>query len=504
MKKIIIKLTGLKLIASVVGLAYSILQVRFFGASAEMDAYFVAMSAVYMITSLIQGGQLSEVFLPEYLKQKAKFGSETAHNLLSAILTRMTLIVSIILIISYLLSPIIIDLTGPGLHSEFKELGTQLFSLSLILIFFTLIGSFVDTTLNAEQIFGRSELSGLINGLVSIGILVVFYGKYGIFTLVYALLVGKLIEFVISLYFLKKIGYKYKLVWSSPQYNVFNFFKVILTTSGYVGATQVYSVTMTAMTSFLPVGSLTIFNYVTQLSSKASNIIMGPISTVFFSKFSTIVSEGKKNLVSYLKKPLSYIFVITFIIFCFIIIVGNELLHLLWSKKSLNASEFGIAYIMLCLNFFGFIFSAIGSIFRKSSVALGNAKILYKGWIFVQLFCAVYAFISIYFLGIFGLISILVLNMILMASTSFYISEQGGIKSKSMIYKLIMNKKFILFVTGMSFSTLSIILVFNSIYLTNIYNLVAKGFIMGIITTLMLYTIFKVELKELLFSFQKK
>jgi putative peptidoglycan lipid II flippase len=504
MKKIIIKLTGLKLVASLVGLAYSILQVRFFGASAEMDAYFVAMSAVYMITSLIQGGQLSEVFLPEYLKQKSKFGSKAAHNLLSAILTRMTLIVSIILIISYLLSPIIINLTGPGLHSEFKELGTQLFSLSLILIFFTLIGSFVGTTLNAEQIFGRSELSGLINGLVSIGILVVFYGKYGVFTLVYALLVGKIIEFLIGLYFLKQIGYKYRPLWSATEYNVSGFFKVMFTTSGYVGATQLYSVTITAMASFLPVGSLSIFSYVSQLSTKASNIIMGPISTVFFSKFSAIVSEGKKNLVNYLKKPLSYIFMITFIIFCFITLIGNELLHFLWSKKSLSISEFEIAYIMLCLNFFGFIFSAIGSIFRKSSVALGNATMLYEGWIVVQLFSAFYAFISIYFLGIFGLISILLINMVLMASTSFYISELGEIKSKSMIYKLIFNKKFILFVAGMSLSTLVIILLFNSIYLTNIYSLVAKGSIMGIMTMLLLYTIFKLQVKELLFSYHKK
>ena len=204
-------------------------------------------------------------------------------------------------------------LIGPGLDLEFKELGAQLFSISLILIFFTLIGSFVNTTLNAEQIFGRTELTGLINGLVSIGILVFFYAEYGIFTLVYALLAGKIIEFVIGLYFLKQIGYKYRLIWSSPQYDVFGFFKVMFTTSGYVGATQLYSLTMTAMASFLPVGSLSIFNYVTQLSSKASSIIMGPISTVFFSKFSTVVSQGKEILVNYLKKPIAYIFIITFI-----------------------------------------------------------------------------------------------------------------------------------------------------------------------------------------------
>ena len=498
MKKIIMKLTGLKVIVSFIGLFYSVLQVRFFGTSAEMDAFFVAMSAVYMITSLIQGGQLSEVFLPEYLKLKTKFGNEVAHNLLSVILNRMMLIVGIFLVGLFFLSPIVIGLIGPGLNLEFKELSIQLFSFSLVLIFFTLISSFVNTALNAEQIFGRAELTGLINGIVSIVILVLLYERYGVFTLIFALFLGKIIEFIVGLYFLYYLGYKHRLIWSFPEYNVTNFFKVMFNTSGYVGATQIYSVTMTAMASYLPAGSLSIFSYVTQLSTKASNIVMLPISTVFFTKFSSLVSDGKENLVNYLKKPLSYIFIITFIIFCFTSLIGSELLHLLWSEKNLNAKEFEIAYLILCLNFFGFIFSSIGTIYRKSTVALGNSSKLYKAWIIVQLFCSVYSYISIYFFGIFGLASILVLNMILMAIASFYISELSFIKSKDMIYKLILNKKFILFVSNMLLITSFILLLFKSIDLTNIISLILKCSIMCFTTILLLYTFFKSEIKLLL------
>ncbi len=86
MKKLLLKLTGLKLLSSLVGLIYSVLQVRFFGASGMVDAFFVAMSAVYMITSLIRGGQLAEIFLPEYLKQKRAHGTVAAHDLLPAVL----------------------------------------------------------------------------------------------------------------------------------------------------------------------------------------------------------------------------------------------------------------------------------------------------------------------------------------------------------------------------------------------------------------------------------
>ena len=503
MKKIIIKLTGLKLIASLLGLVYSILQVRYFGASAEMDAYFVAMSAMYMITSLIQGGQLSEVFLPIYLKQKSEFGAQTAHDVLSSILNRMMIVVLLLLILLYFIAPYLVNLIGPGLNPKYQDLSIQLFSLSLILIFFTLIGSFVNTTLNAEQIFGRTELTALINGFVSIGILFYFYKDYGVFTLIYALLAGKLIEFLISLFFLKKIGYRYRLIWRSKKYNVTNFFKVMFTTSGYVGATQLYSVAITAMASFLPSGSLSIFNYVRQLSTKASSILMGPISTVFFSKFSIIVTEGKQNLVNYLKKPLSYIFVITFLIFALIYLTGYDLLSLLWSEKSLNASELKLAYTMLCLNFFGFIFSATGAIFRKAAVALDKAKQLYEGWIKVQLFCALYALASIYFLGVYGLISILVINMILMAFTSFYVSEQSGIKSKNMIYEFLRDKKFVSFFTIILFSTILIRIIIDKFSLLNIYSILLKSIVLLLIIFVFIYLVYRTDLIKLLKSFKK-
>lgn len=503
MKSIILKLTGLKLIGSLIGLLYSILQVRFFGATAEMDAFFVAMTAVYTITSLIQGGQLAEVFLPEYLKQKAKFGSEAAHHLLSAILNRMIVFVGIILIGLYFAAPLIVNVIGPGLSSDFKELGAHLFSLSLVLIFFTLISSFVNTTLNAEQIFGRPELTGLVNGIVSIVILVTFYDQFGVYTLVYALLAGKVIEFLIGMVFLKRIGYTYSFVWSSSQYDVLGFFRVMFTTSGYVGATQLYSITLTAMASFLPEGSLSIFNYVKQLSTKASGILMGPISTVFFSKFSLLVSEGKKNLVNYLKKPLSFIFVITFIIFCFIFVSGEELLRLFWSDKSLTQSEFSIAYLILILNFFGFVFSSTGAVFRKTAVALGNAKQLYKGWIIVQLFSAAYAFISIYFFGVYGLATVLVVNMILMAGVSFYVSEKSGIKSKD-IYRLLFKTTFLLFLAGILISSLFVYTGFKHIELSYIYELIFKSAIFGLIILLMLRLYFGANFKNLIFSFLKK
>lgn len=487
---IIFKLTGLKFIASTTGLLYYILQVRIFGATAEVDAYFVAISAVYMISSLVQSGQLSEVLLPEYLKQKHNFGDRGAHDLLSVILNRMVVFISPILIILFFFSSPIISVIGPGLDPAIQDLSAQLLSLSLIIVLMTVISAFINTTLNAEQIFGRAETTGIINGIISISILLLLHEQFHIFTLVYALIAGKFTEFLIGLIFLKKIGYKYRLIWNLQDFNLLKFFRLMVTTSGYVGATQLYSVVLTAMATFLPSGTFSIYNYVMQLSGKASGIVMGPISTVFFSKFSKLASEGKKNLVRYLEKPLIGLLLFTFVIFCIILLSGQEILHLLWSKRSLTNTEFLIAYIMLCLNFLGFIFNANGSIFRKTAVALGNAKPLYKMWIGVQIFSAFYAFVSIYFVGTIGLASIIVVNMILMASASFIMSQRSGINAIPIYKKLIASENFGSFILSVLITTLALMYFFSYTDMSIIISLIIKTVTLLLIVAGLAYFLF--------------
>jgi putative peptidoglycan lipid II flippase len=481
MKKILLKLTGLKLIASALGLLYSILQVRFFGASGEIDAFFIATSSVYLITSLLQGGQLAEVFMPEYLNQKRTISITNAHLLLSAIITRILVVGFFILIILFFIAPLIINLLGPGLDVQYKNLSINLFYISLPLILLTLIASFTNTTLNAEQIYGKAEMTGLISSLISTTLLILFYQELGVYILVYALLAGKIIDFLVTLYFLHQIGYKYSFTWSVPNFNINSFFKVMLTTSGYVLTTQFNVSLMTAMSSFLPVGSISIFNYVQQLYVKASGILNGPLNTVFFSKFSNHVADKKANLDDFIKRPLIATVVINFLMFCFIYFVGEELLHVLWSKKNLSITELSIAYKMLVLGFFGLIFGSAGQLFRRASVAHGKANLLYKGWIVAQLISIPYTFVAIYYFGINGLITFPLVNAFLMAYVCLYISKKVAINVNLLLKDLFFNKEVFLFTAIIILSTY-FINYYLKLEMADIYLIMVKAALFGIVT----------------------
>ena len=454
--KTIGSLTVLKIIAAVTGLAYSVLQVRYFGANAAMDAYFVALTAVYVITSILQSGQLAEVFLPEYLKLKSEHSADQAHQLFSALLNRGLVVMAVFSLVVSFLAPVIIQMLGVGLQQEYQILAIDFFRVALLIILLTLFSAFVNSALNAEHVYGRTELTGLINSLLSLILIVLFHQAVGLWILVYALLAGKVVELLTGIFFLNRAGVRYYPILRVAGYDLNRFLKVLFVTSGYVGATQLYTTVLTAVTSMLPEGVLSIFNYVKQLSTKGSGIVLTPISTIFFSKFATLVSQHKANLTSYLTKPLMAILVIAGTMLALIVLVGNEMLSLLWSEKSLTPSNFKLAYLMLVLNFTGIFFSAVGGIFRKSAISMGAAKQLYARWIGVQLFCAASSYGIITASGIFGLVFILPLNMILMAAVSIYSAYLEGIDVSALLKKLLFHNSGILLLFVLAISTCSI------------------------------------------------
>ena len=82
------KLTVLRVIAAFIGLIYSILVVRTFGTTSEVDSYFIAISIMTILNKLLQTGQISELFLPIYLDIKNKNGPKEAQMVFFGVIHR--------------------------------------------------------------------------------------------------------------------------------------------------------------------------------------------------------------------------------------------------------------------------------------------------------------------------------------------------------------------------------------------------------------------------------
>ena len=417
--KILLQLFSLKLVASLLGLLYSIIQVHYFGASRTIEIYFAAQSLVYLVTSLTQSGQLAEVFLPEYHKlNNIKQG--LGYKGLNVVINRMVLFGTVLMAMIFVFANYLVNIMVPGFSQEDKEVATLIFRVLLPVLYLALMNSFYITVLNAEERFGRAELLGLTNTIVNILILVVLYPFIELWALVVSFISGKVIEFVFYVSQLYKNGYRFQWVLSIAEFDHLSFFKTMQSTFLYVGATQIYQIILTASISFLPEGVYANFKYVKNLSNKIKGLFIQPFMTIFFTKYSLLLQKTKSVFSEFNKNMISIINVNTIVIIG-AILLGDFIIDLIWGGKKFTAENVQLAYIFLLFNIVAVLLSSLGSIYRKMAVAHGKAKKLYLYWVAAQLISALCAYVLIREFMVNGLLFIIPINVFLMGLTSYLV-----------------------------------------------------------------------------------
>lgn len=430
--KILLKLFSLKLIASILGLIYSIFQVRYFGASRTIEIYFAAQSLVYLVTSLTQSGQLAEVFLPEYHKLNIK-KQHSGYDALNVVINRMLIYGSLLIFAVFIFAPFFVNILVPGFARPDKDLATLMFRVLLPYLYLQLMNSFFITVLNAEKKFGRAEVLGLTNSMVNILSLVLLFDILGIWALVVSLLLGKIIEFVFYFYQLFLNGYRYKPLLSTEGFDHRSFFQTMRSTFMYVGATQIYSFVLTASISFLPEGVFAVFKYVQNLANKISGLFVQPFLTIFFTAYSNLLHGAKAVSRTFSNNILSLINV-NVITIIGSVLAGDLMIDYIWGGKKFGSEDVQLAYVFLLFNVMAILINSLGSIYRKMAVAHGKAKQLYSFWVIAQLLSAGFSYLLIRFFQTNGLFFIIPINAFLLGITSYLMYKTTADSEKFNFY----------------------------------------------------------------------
>lgn len=419
---VLVRLFSLKFLTAVFGVVFSILQVRYFGSSRAIEIYFAAQTLVYLISSLSQSGQLSEVFLPIF-KELNLINKDYGFKALSIVLNRLIIPLSLIVILLIFLAPLIIQILIPGFESNEKEQAVIMFRVLSPFIILQTLKSFFTTTLNAEKKFGRAEFLGLISTLINIFSLLILYPKFQVWALVFGLLIGKLIEIIFYFSELKKIGYKFEFIFNFHLFDHKSFFKTLSRSLLYVSTTQIYLTVLTASISHLPEGVFAVFKYVQNIEKKIRGLVIQPFITIFFTKYFEL-----KNNFNSLKKVVtinySNLILVVHVLFIGSLFFGKQFIDLIWGGEKFSNYDVNLAYNFFLLCILGMLFNSVGLLFRKIVISEGSAKQLYTIWSFSQLISALLTYLLIKHFKVNGLLFILPINNFLLAQGSYYVYKK--------------------------------------------------------------------------------
>ncbi len=191
-------------------LVRTILVARTFQLSPEMDAFNVANNIPDMLFALISGGALAMAFIPVLSEVLVQEGRPAMWELFSRIANLAFLVTAwLAILVAVLARPLVATVIAPGFPPDLQALTVKLMRLDLLALLIFSLSGLVSAGLYANQHFLLPALAPLLYNVGQIIGVVFLAPRFGIFGLVYGVLLGAGMHLGIQIPGLVKYGFRW-------------------------------------------------------------------------------------------------------------------------------------------------------------------------------------------------------------------------------------------------------------------------------------------------------
>lgn len=279
---VVIALSGL--ISRALGLFRDRLFAHTFGAGEVLDAYFAAYRVPDLLYNLLIVGALSAAFVPvaSHYFASGSEGRASAFRMTNALLTLAVLVLSIIAVILFFLTPRLIPLFVPGFdpaRTALTVLFTRIMLLQPILLGASSIVSGLLLTLRRFAAYAAAPVAynvGIIVGLL------VFVPWFGLSGLAWGVVLGALGHLAVQLPSAARTGFRFQIVLTTAQDGLRRVSKLFLPRLVALLAGQVSDVVVTVLGSGLLAGSITAYLLAENLQTVPVGLVGIPLGVAAF------------------------------------------------------------------------------------------------------------------------------------------------------------------------------------------------------------------------------
>lgn len=276
-------LAGATLASRLVGVIRDRVLTHYFGAGPVLDSYFAAFKIPDLIYNLLIVGALTAGFIPTFTKlldekENNKRAWYLANNLLNILAVSLIFFCSLGIIFAPALNKII----APG-FSGYNLIRltafTRIMFLSPIFLGISMIMGGVLQSLRRFTLYAIAPIFynfGIIFGATA---LVRAFGENG---LAWGVVLGAFLHCVIQVYGVRNIGWKYKFTFNTKDADTNRVGKLMIPRTLGLAISQLNLVVVTMLASFLPAGSITIYNLANNLQAVPVGIFAIPFALAVF------------------------------------------------------------------------------------------------------------------------------------------------------------------------------------------------------------------------------
>jgi peptidoglycan biosynthesis protein MviN/MurJ (putative lipid II flippase) len=469
------------------------LTAKYFGVSLDREVWLLAYTTMLTIDTAFWG-PINESFRTKFIFIKVAEGENIAIKYTQSLLFYIFVSSTILMFFIFSFPEYIAYIVAPKYHSTTLNLLIKMLvyaSPILLLNQAVLIGNSI---LNAYEVFFVPEISGFVNILINIILLIILVPFYGVYALLISYFISVVINVVFIIFYINKT--KIPLFRSNWNFHFSGFkmyfiFAIPLFFGYFLG--QLSSLIEKSLSTQIGIGTVATIDYANRLPTMMYAVVISMISTLLL----PILAESfaKNNKDKYVEDFQSmYQLGLLSLGFIFVFMMGasDSLIKILYQSKNVSTTELNLIinlskyYTATLLSIF------LYTIFGISMMATGRNK--------------TYALLGILSMLIMISFNVIFINFfnILTFAFSFFIAHLCGAFLMYKKFPFPENKiikitlKYLLIIM---LSTIIIIVLKDIIIITNDYiNIIIIGILQVIITVVLMYLL---KIEELQFGINK-
>ncbi len=279
-----------------------------FGAGIELDVYYAAFRIPDFVFTLIVSLVSASVLVPFIIKAIEK-DNGYLKKFSDNIFTGLTLISFFVGLTAFIFAPNILKIMFTDFFNS--GYGSQLITLTRILLFQTIVLSFSGFYMSYVQVFQKFFIYSLSPIFYNFGIIVgivFFYDKLGLHGLAWGVVLGSLLHLLITIPAVFKEGIFPKFIWKPDWKIVRDVLLLSLPRTITVAGNQLSIFIMISFAAIMSTGSIAIFTFAFNLQSIPLSIIGASYSMAAFPTLAKLFAKGEtKVFVEYVVKAAKHI-----------------------------------------------------------------------------------------------------------------------------------------------------------------------------------------------------
>ncbi len=358
----------------VLGLIKQAVLAAYCGATEETDAFFIASGVIFSLSTMLFSS-ISITLLTEHTNKLLKKGRTEANELINLSLRFFLPISLIVSFLFYVGAPFVAKFLAPSYQNEQLQMlshYTQLMSGVFVLTCYYLI---VNVVLETDKEFVPGRLYGFFLNAFMIVAAVFLFDSVGMEALIWAFIFSGIVECIVVTIC---AGKRFHIIFgqiSMDKNEVVNLLKLSLPLIIGNALYEINDIVDKQISSGLGAGNASYLTYGATINEIVTGVIVGSVSVVLFSHFTTWVAEKEVNKVADgLNRSLEMLTIIILPILSMCIFAGGDIIRLFYGRGQFGENEIKATQMVVIGYALGFVFSSVRAIMVKVFYAFQDTK----------------------------------------------------------------------------------------------------------------------------------